>query len=130
MAQIVHRSKIESLFFCYGKHFLAFGIVKELAARVKKLQCVPLLGIVACGKDNASGGFLAGNGYFRCGGGSKSYIDHIESHGAKSGHHKTRHHLAGQTGITAYDYKPVFFCLRSAGNECGVCRCEFYYVER
>ena len=130
MTQIVNRDEIKGFLLCNSKHFLAFGIVEEFAARVQELQGVPLLGIVACSKDDASGGFLAGNSYFGSGRRGKPYIYHIESHGTESGHHETRHHFAGQTGVTTNDYQPVFFCLGSAGNKCGVCSCEFYNVER
>ena len=104
MAEIHDVGEIVILALGNRYHLLALRVAQELAVAVKKLEGVPLYGIVARSDDYAAVGMLARHGKLNGRSSCQTDVDYIKPHRHDSAGHDMVNHRPGYAGITSPHY--------------------------
>ena len=131
VAEFVHGGEVEVAAFGAVQNGLALGSGEEFAVLVKKLEGVPLAGIVRCREDDAAVCLGEGDCQFRGGSGCEAALHHIYAAGYEGAADELLHHFAAQARVAPDDYLVLLAERLFAFTEfCAVGIGELHYVDR
>src|SRR3712207_3574996 len=128
-AQMVHIRIIEIFLLGYRQHLVTVISGQEFTLTVEQFQGIPVAWIVAGrNNDTAIGPTHLDSqlGCRRCG---QPYVNDIIAHSHKCSTDNVLHHVAGNTGITAYD-NLIGWILGASPNKSGVSSSKLYNIQR